>query len=111
MKTLKFDPQFKPLILTNQKRQTVRRGKVTDYQIGELIYMESEGLPFWAVNIRTLTPVIIDPENQSLYINGVERPDRDTFAKRDGFKTFSELCDYIGEKYGYELFHGVGIGW
>lgn len=120
MPAYNFQSRFAPLVVSGEKRQTIRAiGKRRHAAQGDRIQLYT--------GMRTkICRKLMDPDpvctfaatvyichgigSPAVLIVGHETPDQDAFARADGFDDFYAMLDWFGKTHGLP-FEGVLIKW
>lgn len=101
MPSFSFEPQFAPLILTGEKRQTIRASRRCDP--GATMHLFT-GLRTKACIKIAIRPCIV-VDRVEMGPNGIKfgdpslHPDEDTFARLDGFEDYAEMHRWFVSRY------------
>lgn len=119
-----FQPQFAHLVSSGAKRQTIRPPRVRHAKPGEEVQLYT-GMrtPMARLLGRAIcdTSMVVklrftrDPRMSGLWTPGtgwcVYGPEKDAFARQDGFEDWAGLQAFFTERYGPGDFEGVLIRW
>jgi len=113
-----FKPRFAPLVKTGRKRQTVRPRPKRMPRPGDIFdAREWSGRPYGSPQNKLGEFVISAVEDIEIYGDSIQvagrrltGPEREEFAKADGFESFEDMAGWFSETHGFP-FEGILICW
>lgn len=110
MALLGFKKEFRNMILSGEKRQSIRRVGKRSFRVGERLAMYSGLRTKYCKRIGeskiTAIKVLEFEKNGTLLLDGriLDRQSREDFAKADGFISFDNMIGWFEKEYGDEIY-------
>ena len=122
MPSLKFQPQFVPLVEAGKKTQTIRPDRKRPIKFGDRLLLDAwEGQPYRSKVrrlrvgiVESVRPIVIGlgQFGDEIQVDGVilDTSERAALSRADGFDCTTELLDWFERTHGLP-FSGVVIRW
>lgn len=115
MPAINFQKQFAPAVKSGAKRQTIRAIGKRVYQPGQQLHLyvgqRTRGCKLLRrETCKAVTPVYIDTHTLVVGTHTLTGPERQAFARADGFDHWQAMFDWFQDEHGLP-FEGRLISW